>query len=137
MPVRVSEILFRTTVVRVDEPTVSIPSHLARRTVFPITAASTPPVQMPPSFVPQPGVLYFAAVQQASLDGSRMSATTLSSTTPWRSAAGRPCSCCWRITPNDVKPRTRERITLVSRDSSEPRATTPASPPPSLSICES
>jgi hypothetical protein len=129
--------LLRTIVVRVDEPTVSMPSHLARRIVFPITAASTPPVQMPPSLVPQPGVRYFAAVQQPSRDGSRMSLTTLSSTTPWRSAAGRPCSCCCRMIPKELKPRIRVRITLVSRDSSEPSATTPASPLPSLSIRES
>ena len=45
-----------------------------------------------------------------------MSLTTLSSTSPWRSAAGRPCSCCWRRMPNEVKPRTRFRIALVSRD---------------------
>jgi len=31
--------------------------------VFPITAASTPPVQMPPPFVPQRGVRYVAAVR--------------------------------------------------------------------------
>jgi hypothetical protein len=43
-----------TIVVRVEEPTVSMPSQRARRTVLPMIAASTPPVQMPPSFVPQP-----------------------------------------------------------------------------------
>src|ERR671922_183742 len=132
MPVRVSWISLPTMAVRVDEPTVSIPSHRARRTVLPMIAASTPPVQMPPSFVPQPGVRYFAAVQQPSRDGSRMSVTTLSSTRPWRSAAGRPCSCCWRMIPKARKPRTRVRITLVSRDLWGPSATNPASavPPP-------
>jgi hypothetical protein len=42
-------------VVRVDEPTVSIPSQRARRIVLPMIAAWTPPVQMPPSSVPQRG----------------------------------------------------------------------------------
>src|SRR5215203_5887581 len=104
MPVRVSEISLSTIVVRVEEPTVSIPSHLARRTTLPITAASTPPVQMPPSSVPHPRVRYFADVQQASREGLRMSLTTLSSTRPWRSAAGRPCSCCCRRIPKARNP---------------------------------
>jgi len=89
MPVRVSLISFPTTVVFVEEPTVSIPSHLARRIVFPMIAASTPPVQIPPSFVPHLGVVRGAYVQ-ASRAGSRMSLMTLSSASPCIAAAGRP-----------------------------------------------
>ena len=40
---RVLRISFPTTVVRVDEPTVSMPSQRARRIVLPMIAASTPP----------------------------------------------------------------------------------------------
>ena len=57
---RVSRILFPTTVVLVDEPTVSMPSQRARTTVLPMIAASTPPVQMPPSSVPHFGVVFGA-----------------------------------------------------------------------------
>jgi hypothetical protein len=53
----VSRIVFPTTVVLVDEPTVSMPSQRARTTVLPTIAASTPPVQMPPSSVPHFGVV--------------------------------------------------------------------------------
>jgi len=55
MPVRVPRTTLSTTVVRVEEPTVSIPSQRARRIVLPMIAASTPPVQMPPSSVPHRG----------------------------------------------------------------------------------
>ena len=53
---RVPWMTLRTIVVRVEEPTVSIPSQRARRIVLPMIAASTPPVQIPPSFVPHRGV---------------------------------------------------------------------------------
>ena len=59
---RVLRIVFPTTVVRVDEPTVSMPSQRARRTVLPMIAASTPPLQMPPSFVPHLGAVAWFGV---------------------------------------------------------------------------
>ena len=86
---RVSRISLPTIVVRVEEPTVSIPSQRARRIVLPMIAASTPPVQMPPSFVPQP-LAVRAYLTQASRAGSRMSLISLSSATPCSAAAGSP-----------------------------------------------
>jgi hypothetical protein len=78
MPTRVERTSLSTTVVRVDDPTVSIPSHPVRRIELPMTAASTPRDQIPPSFVP----LF--------VDVFVMSSIRLSSASACEAAAGRP-----------------------------------------------